>query len=87
LDLCDVYEIKISAPQCPTHSSPTGNDDALDIAVHQSIGLSSIIVPDMRDSYRLPIVLHILDHVKTKNLSEPAEKFTVGKVFKALTLI
>jgi hypothetical protein len=34
LDLFDVNEFKISAPQCPSHYSPTGNGDVLDIVVH-----------------------------------------------------
>jgi hypothetical protein len=36
LRLFDVNQFEISAPQCPTHSSPTGNGDVLDIVVHQN---------------------------------------------------
>jgi hypothetical protein len=38
--------------------------------------VSNVIVSDILDSDHLPIVFHILDHVKIKNLSEPSEKFT-----------
>jgi hypothetical protein len=37
--------------------------------------MSHVIFPDILDSDHLPIVFHILDHVKIKNLSEPTEKF------------
>jgi hypothetical protein len=74
--LFDLSEFEISAPQCPTHYSPTGNGDVLDIAVHQNIRVSDIIVSDISDSDHLPIVFHILDHIKIKNISEPIEKFT-----------
>jgi hypothetical protein len=30
-------QFEISAPQCPTHYSPAGNGDVLDIVVHQNI--------------------------------------------------
>jgi hypothetical protein len=29
----DLSELEISAPQCPTHNSPAGNGDVLDIVV------------------------------------------------------
>jgi hypothetical protein len=71
-----VNQFEISAPPCPTHYSPVGNGDVLDIVVHQNIGVSRVIVSVIFDADQLPIVLHILDHVKIKNLSEPTEKFT-----------
>jgi hypothetical protein len=37
LQLFDESEIEISAPQCPTHYSPVGNGDVLDIVVHKNI--------------------------------------------------
>jgi hypothetical protein len=36
------------------------------------------------DSDHLPIIFHILDHVKIRNLSEPIEKFTDWDQFKSL---
>jgi hypothetical protein len=39
---------------------------------------------DILDSDHLPIVFHILDHVITKNLSEPVEKFTDWEMSQSL---
>jgi hypothetical protein len=41
-------------------------------------------VSDILDSVHLPIVFHILDHVKIRNLSEPFEKFTDWGRFQSL---
>ncbi|PNF35683.1 hypothetical protein B7P43_G17443 [Cryptotermes secundus] len=76
MDLFDMGDFEISAPQCPTHYSPAGNGDVLDIVVHKNIRMSEVVVSDILDSDHLPIVFHILDHVKISNLSEPIEKFT-----------
>jgi hypothetical protein len=56
LDLFNVSDLEISASQCPTHYSPAGNDDVLDIVVHQNIRLSEVIVSDVLDAGHLPIV-------------------------------
>jgi hypothetical protein len=48
----------------------------LNIVVHQNIIFLDVIFPDILNSDHLPIVFHILDHVRTKNLSNPTEKFT-----------
>jgi hypothetical protein len=52
--LFDLNEFEISASQCPTHYSPAGKDDLLDIVVHQNIGVSDVIVSDVLDSHFLP---------------------------------
>jgi hypothetical protein len=44
LQLFDVNDFKISTPQSPTHYSPAGNSDVLDIVVHENIRLSHVIV-------------------------------------------
>jgi hypothetical protein len=75
VDLFDVNEFEILAPQCPTHYFLARNGDVLDI-VHKTIRVSDVIVSDILDSDHLPIVFHILDHVKIRNLSELIEKFT-----------
>jgi hypothetical protein len=54
--LFDVNEFEISTPQCPTHYSPAGKGDVLDIVVHQNIRLSDVTVSDILDSNHLPIV-------------------------------
>jgi hypothetical protein len=84
LELFHKNEFEISAPQCPTHYSPAGNGDILDIVVHQNIGLSSVNVSNILDSDHLLILFHILDHVKIRNLSEPIEKFTDWERFQSL---
>jgi hypothetical protein len=72
-------EFEISAPQCPTHYSHVGNGDVLDIVVHKNIRVSDVTVSNILD--HLPIIFHILDHVKIINLSETSEKFTDGDRF------
>jgi hypothetical protein len=70
--LFDLSEFEISASQYPTHYFPAGNGDLLDIVVHQNIRVSD--VSDILDSDHLPIIFHIMGHVKIRNLSEPIEK-------------
>jgi hypothetical protein len=48
----------------------------IDIFVHKNVRLSELIVSDILDSYHLSIVFHLLDHIRTRNLSEPVDKFT-----------
>jgi hypothetical protein len=64
LHLFDVNKFEISAPQWPTHYSPSENGDVLDIVVHQNSGVSDVIVSDILVSNHLPIIFHILDHAK-----------------------
>jgi exonuclease III len=52
------------------------NGDLLDIVVGHNMRLSGVIISDILDSDHLPVVFHILDHIKIKSLSEPVEKFT-----------
>jgi hypothetical protein len=82
--LFDLSEFEISAPQCPTHFSPAGNGDMLDIVVHQNVRMSDVIVSDILHSDHLPIIFHTLCHVKIRNLSEPIEKFTDWDRFQRL---
>jgi hypothetical protein len=48
----------------------------LDIVVLKNVRLSKVIVADILDSHRLPIVLHLLDYIRTTNLSDAVDKFT-----------
>jgi hypothetical protein len=84
--LFDASDFEISAPQCPNHYSPVGNGDVLDIVVHKNIRLSNVIVSDILDSDHLPIIFHILDHVRTKPISAQLEKITEWKQFQSITL-
>jgi hypothetical protein len=47
LHLFDADQFEISAPQCPTHYSPAGNGDMLDIVVHRNVRVSDVIVSDI----------------------------------------
>jgi hypothetical protein len=85
--LFDTSEFEISAPQCPTHHFTVGNGDVLDIVVHKNIRLSDVIVSEILDSDHLPITFHILDHVRTKQISKPLEKFTNWERFQSLASI
>jgi hypothetical protein len=63
-----------------------GNGDMLDIVVHKNVQLSEIIVPDILDSDHLSIVFPLLDHFKTRNLSDPVDKFTDWEQSQSLVL-
>jgi hypothetical protein len=75
-NLLHVHEFEISTPQYPIHYCPTGNGDMLSIAVHKNFRLSEAIVSDILDSAHLPVVFHVMDHVRARNLSDPLDKFT-----------
>jgi hypothetical protein len=85
LELFHKNEFEITTPKCPTHYSPAGNGDILDIVVHQNIRLSDVTVSDILHSDHLPIIFYLLEHVKVSNLSKPIEKLT-GNSFKTLPL-
>jgi hypothetical protein len=56
----------------------------LDIVVHKNVPLSEVTVSDILDSDHLPIVFHLLDHARTRNLSDLVDKFTVWAWFQSL---
>jgi hypothetical protein len=56
----------------------------VDIVMHKNIRLSNVIASDIMDSDHLPIIFHILDHVRTKNVSAPLEKFTDWERFQSV---
>jgi hypothetical protein len=57
----------------------------LDIVVYQNIRLPGVTNSDILDSDHLPVIFHILDHVKVRNLLEPIEKFTDWERFRSLS--
>lgn len=78
---------EISAPQCPTYYSPAGNGGVLDIVVHNNVQLSGVsedTVSGILDWDRLSIAFHFLDHVTTRNISDPVEKFIDWEQFPSL---
>jgi hypothetical protein len=84
VDLFDLNEFEILTSQFPTHYFPEGNGDVLDNVVHQNIRVSDVIVSDILDSYHLPVLFHVLNHVKVRKLSEPIKKFTDWYRFQSL---
>jgi hypothetical protein len=84
LRLFDVNQFEISAPPRPTHYSPAGNGDVLDIVVYQNIRVSDVIVSDILDCDHLPIIFHLLDHDKVTYLSKLIEKITYWDRFRSL---
>jgi hypothetical protein len=46
--------------------------------------MSNVIVSDILESYHLPVIFHILDRVKIRNLLDPIEKFTDKYRFQSL---
>jgi hypothetical protein len=81
LNLLHINEFEISAPKCPTHYSPAGNGDVLDIVVNNNVQLSEVL-----DSDHLPIVFHLLDHVTIRYLSDLVANSQIGSRFKAWPL-
>jgi hypothetical protein len=61
-----------------------GNGDMLDIVVHKNVQVSEDTVSDTLDSDHLSIAIHLLDLVRTRNLSDPVEKFTDLECFQSL---
>jgi hypothetical protein len=56
-----------------------GNGIVLDISVHKNVRLAEVILSDIPDSNHLEIVFHLLDHIRTKDLLDPVDKFTDWK--------
>jgi hypothetical protein len=77
LQLCDINEFKISAPQHLAHYPPVGNVDVLDIVANTNIRVSRVSVSDILDSDQL----HLLDHITTKQLLQP-QHLQIGNGFK-----
>jgi hypothetical protein len=67
--------------------SPAGNGDVLDIVVHKNVLLSEVIVSDILDSDHLPILLHLLDRLRTRNPSDPVDGFKDWERFQILASI
>jgi hypothetical protein len=72
MDLIGGNEFEISAPQCPTYYSPEVNCDLLDILVQWNNISSCVIASGILCPHHLTGAFHVLNYVKTKNLSEPA---------------
>jgi hypothetical protein len=57
-----------------------------DTVMHNNVRLSEVIVSDILESDHLPIIFHLLNHVRIRNLSDPVNKFTDWERFQSLAL-
>jgi hypothetical protein len=56
-----------------------------DIVVHKNDAqLSEVIVSDILDSDHLPVIFHLLDHIRTRSLSGSIDKFRDWERFQSL---
>jgi hypothetical protein len=78
LNLLNLNEFELSALQCPTHHSAVGN------GMQKNIQLSEVIVFDILGSDHIPIIFHLLDHIRTRNLLDPVDKFMDWEWFQSL---
>jgi hypothetical protein len=76
LNLQDKSDFQISAPRHPTHYTPSGKGDVLDIVLHRNVRISEVNVLEILDADHLPILFHMLDHVSTRDISAPREIHT-----------
>jgi hypothetical protein len=56
----------------------------LDIVLHKNVRLSEVIVSDILDSDHLPIIFHLLDHIRSRNLLDLVDRFTDWERFQRL---
>jgi hypothetical protein len=84
LDLFVNCNFEISVPQHTTHFAPNGRGDVLDIVANKDVRLTEVRVLDILDSDHLHIMFCILDHIKAREILDPAEKFTDWKQFQSL---
>jgi hypothetical protein len=68
----------------PSPLFPCGNGGILDIAVNKNIRFSNTIISGILDSDHPPIIFHIPNNVRTKNVLVPLEKFTNWDRFQSL---
>jgi hypothetical protein len=62
-----------------------GNGHVVDIVVHKNVGLSEVIVSDILVSDHLPLIFQLLDHIRTRKLSNLVDKFTDLVRFQSLS--
>jgi hypothetical protein len=84
LNLLHINEFEISAHQWSTHYSSAGNGDLLNFVVYKNVWLSEVIVCDILDLDHLSFVFHLLNQVRTRNLSDLVDKFTDWEQFQSL---
>jgi hypothetical protein len=83
LNLQDNSDFQISAPRYPTHYTPSGNGDVLDIVLHKHVRISEVDILEILDSDHLPILFHMLDHVSIRDTSVSVETHTDWERFES----
>jgi endonuclease/exonuclease/phosphatase family metal-dependent hydrolase len=83
LTLQDNNDFQISAPRYPTHYTPSGNGDVLDIVVHRNVRICDVNVSEILDSDHLPILFHMLDHISAGDISASVETHTYWARFQS----
>jgi hypothetical protein len=73
LGLFSSSSFKISSTQCPMSCTPNGRGYVLNVEVHQNVQWSAVIVAEVLDSDYLPIMFSIVDHVRARDMLDPAE--------------
>jgi hypothetical protein len=63
-----------------SHSLLSG--DLFNIFVQKNVRVSQVTVSDILGSDHLPTIFHLLDHVRTRNRSDPVDT-QIGRGFKA----
>jgi hypothetical protein len=84
LNLQNNSDFQTSAPRYPTHCTPSGNGDVLDIVLHRNVRIFEVNVIEILESDHLPIPFHMLYHFSTRDISAPVEIHTDWERFKSL---
>jgi hypothetical protein len=85
LNLLHINEFEISAPQCPTDYSPTGNVTCSILLCTRISGRQkSLSLTFWNQITYLPVIFNVLDHISTRNLSGPVDKLADWERFQSL---
>jgi hypothetical protein len=84
LNVLHTNEFEISAPQCPTHYSLRKMVTCSILLWTRMSGCQKSLSLIFWTQDHLPIVFHLLDHIRTRNLSDPDDKFTDWERFQSL---
>jgi hypothetical protein len=76
LNLQGNSDFQITEPRYPTHYTPSGNGDVLDIVVQRNVRLSEVQLLEILDFDHLPILFHMVDHVNCRDILAPIETHT-----------
>jgi hypothetical protein len=69
-------DFQTTASRYPTHYTPYGNGDVLDIVVHKHVRISDVNVLEILDTDTLAVLFHMLDLISTSGISASVEIHT-----------